>query len=399
MGTGLYVHIPFCVKKCDYCDFYSVGTGNDLKNYPKKTVDMIGREIGGYFSPNEPEIRDVSRKTYTCSTISTVYIGGGTPSVVPVDIIEPLLERISGLISRDEYTEWTIECNPGTVDESKLRLYKNAGINRLSIGCQSTSDDELRTLGRIHDFEVFLRTYSMAREAGFDNINVDLMSAIPGQTLDTYCETLQTIIGLDPEHISAYSLIIEPGTRFYEKYKDVRPVNEDDDADMYQMACRLLKEAGYEHYEVSNFAKPGHECRHNINYWKRGSYIGVGPSAAGFLRDEGRFGKRYVNIRDIARYTKLMLNNQPVAVEKETLNRRQALIEELYLGLRMSEGIDLDRWYSSYPKLYKNWINIIDDLIDNRLASVKDGRMMLTDDGLWLGDGIFDRLFDDDLLS
>ncbi len=297
----LYIHIPFCVKKCRYCDFLSfAGKEACFKDY----ITALNAELDSY------------RGLIGERGLDTVFIGGGTPSVLSADIMEILLKKVDGLIeeSGSKLREYTIECNPGTLDAEKLRLYKCHGINRLSIGLQSADDTELKMLGRIHDYAVFIDNYRLARSEGFDNINIDLISALPGQTVSSWKRTLRTVTELGPEHISAYSLIIEQGTPFFEIYsaaegsgprrdsdcgednsrsneagipapEKMPPLpDEDTEREIYRMTARILAEYGYERYEISNYSKPGYGSKHNLGYWTGVDYIGAGLGASSYLQ-------------------------------------------------------------------------------------------------------------------
>ena len=285
----LYLHIPFCVKKCNYCDFLSAPAEEKTR---AAYVDTLIREIEGFEEPEDYEV-------------VTVFFGGGTPSILPGEAILRLMEALRKKFHFREEAEITLEANPGTVDEKKLSFYKKAGINRLSFGLQSTDAEELKKLGRIHTWEKFLESFELARKAGFSNINVDLMSALPGQTVESWEKTLKQVIALNPEHVSAYSLIIEEGTPFYQLYEkdaekrdageepELLPSEEEERA-MYELTGSVLKENGYLHYEISNYAKPGRECRHNLGYWQRKDYLGFGLGASTLLNPV-----RYKNTEDL----------------------------------------------------------------------------------------------------
>ena len=291
----LYIHIPFCVKKCDYCDFLSFPADNRTQ---RRYVDALQKEITCYGA------------LYPDRKITTIFIGGGTPSWLDEEEIVRILHTVREAFEVECGAEITIECNPGTATAHKLVRYREAGINRISIGLQSAHNEELALLGRIHTWEQFLKTYDLARKAGFSNINVDLMSALPGQTLETFSDTLKKVLALKPEHLSAYSLIIEEGTPFYERYREDEKhreageptellPDEEQEYAVTKLTQRVLKEAGYHWYEVSNFAKPGYECRHNIGYWKRADYLGVGLGAASLIDNV-----RYANVREVLEYCK-----------------------------------------------------------------------------------------------
>ena len=285
---GVYIHITFCVRKCDYCDFLSAPAGGEMM---KSYVKALTKEI------------ELSKNKMAEYLVDTVFIGGGTPSILEGKLICDVISVLKNNCNMADDFEMTIECNPGTVTEEKLLDYKSVGINRLSFGLQSADNAELKSIGRIHTYEEFLESYELARKYGFDNINVDLMSALPGQSVESYKTTLEKITALNPEHISAYSLIVEEGTKMYERVKcaelrgeNILP-NEDDEREMYYITKTMLEQAGYERYEISNYAKSGFACRHNIGYWKRKDYIGFGIGAASLYRD-----KRYGNISDITMY-------------------------------------------------------------------------------------------------
>lgn len=349
----LYVHIPFCVKKCQYCDFLSFPADEDMQN---AYVEALLLEIAYYGT----KCRDYC--------VSTVYIGGGTPSWLR----ESQTERIMGALRRSfsvmREAEVSIECNPGTVTDRMFSVYRRAGINRISIGLQSANDAELRILGRIHTFEQFLKTYDLARRNGFDNINVDIMNSLPGQTAESFCQTLQQVVRLKPEHVSAYSLIIEKGTPFYEKYKfdavkqqaGLSPVELPTEDEVYRMTKlteQVLARAGYVHYEVSNFAKPGFACMHNVGYWRRENYLGLGLGAASLMENI-----RYTNIREIYPYMEqakclregLWQNENEelpatnLHASAERIGRKAQIEEFMFLGLRMTEGVTRDDFEKAF---------------------------------------------------
>lgn len=302
----LYIHIPFCISKCNYCDFLSApATAQERQSY----VESLCGEIRSYRSLAE------------AYRIISIFVGGGTPSVLEPGQTADIFAAVRDTFFLSEDAEITIEVNPGTVDEEKLETYRSIGVNRLSIGLQSTNDRELRSLGRIHTFEGFLRTWQMVRAAGFQNVNVDLMSAIPGQTVESWEKTLRTVAKLEPEHISAYSLIIEEGTPFFERYgagghEDELP-DEDEERLMYYRTRDILKEYGYHRYEISNYARDGYVCRHNLGYWERTEYLGVGAGAASLM--------------DNRRWT--------YQGEPEVLSREDQMEEFMFLGLRKTAGV------------------------------------------------------------
>lgn len=319
----LYVHIPFCVQKCKYCDFLSAPASKQVQNaYMEALLSEIRENV-------VPDRKVVS-----------VFIGGGTPSVVDAEWILDVMEAIRNHYLLEEGAEVTMEVNPGTVTAKRLERYRAAGVNRLSIGCQSCHDAELSRIGRIHDHQAFLDTYSWAREAGFDNINVDLMSALPGQTLESLEDTLHVILSLvpPPEHISAYSLIVEEGTPFYEMQKrgELTLPDEDMEREMYWRTADILKKYGYEHYEISNYAREGYQCRHNVGYWTRRDYLGFGIGAASLYDNV-----RYKNADDLAAYIKAPLHCR---TQIQKLEREEQMEEEMFLGLRLSLGVSGERF-------------------------------------------------------
>ena len=330
----LYLHIPFCVKKCNYCDFLSAPAEEETR---AAYVDALLEEIRGFDEPEDYEV-------------VTVFFGGGTPSILPGQEIFRIMEALREKFSFRKGAEITLEANPGTVDKEKLSCYKKAGINRLSFGLQSADAEELKKLGRIHTWEKFQESFQLAREAGFSNINVDLMSALPGQTKESWEKTLRQVLALQPEHISAYSLIIEEGTLFYQLYeKDVERrdageepellPSEEEERAMYEATGRILKEQGYLHYEISNYAKPGRECRHNLGYWQRRDYLGFGLGAATLLNPV-----RYKNTEDLEAY----LGGDFSKKEFFVLTKDNQIEETMFLGLRVLEGVSKEKFREQF---------------------------------------------------
>ncbi len=320
---GMYFHIPFCVKKCLYCDFLSAPADEATK---KGYMEALCEETAG------------SALKYKKYGVETIFLGGGTPSVVPVEWVEGLIAVIREHYHMEQCSEVTMEVNPGTVSPQALERYKMAGVNRLSIGLQSSHNEELAVLGRVHTWEQFMETYQAARDVGFDNINVDLMSALPGQTLSRYRETLENVVALtpSPEHISAYGLILEEGTPFYVNYEKgcLAVPDEDTDRVMYHETKRFLEKMGYHRYEISNFAREGYECRHNCGYWQREEYVGFGIGAASLIENV-----RFQNSSDLKHYLQ-----EPMGCGQgfHVLNRREQMEEFMFLGLRMTEGVSLE---------------------------------------------------------
>lgn len=366
--TGLYIHIPFCVQKCLYCDFASGPASEKIK---RDYVNCLLKEI------------ELSDEEYDSLLVDTVFIGGGTPSVLNADWMEEILCKLKELYEFTKDCECTIEVNPGTVDVKKLKKYREMGINRLSIGLQSCNDNELKALGRIHDFNTFEKTYSAAREAGFQNINIDLMSSIPEQTEESFIRSLKRVLALNPEHISVYSLIVEEGTPFYEM--DLRLPDEEEERRIYHETGELLKEYGYEQYEISNYAKPGMECKHNIRYWQCEEYIGFGVAAASYFN-----GVRRKNTENTDRYLKYMQNAavhfnpdmDALYCEKEILTQADMISEFMFMGLRMNKGISKEefcRRFGCTPEA--KFGEMIAKHTQNGLLQNKDDYIRLTDKG------------------
>ena len=311
-NLSLYLHIPFCVRKCLYCDFLSGPQSADVQ---EQYVEALCREI----QETSPEYREFQ--------VVSVFIGGGTPSVLQPEQTIRIMETMKHCFALTDTCEISMEMNPGTVTPEKMKTYRVCGINRISIGLQSANDRELKALGRIHTYADFLKVYEMAVEAGFTNINVDLMSAIPEQTLDSYQETLRKVLALQPQpaHISAYSLIVEEGTLFYEHEQELNLPDEDTERRMYEITDDILRKAGYHRYEISNYAKEGKECFHNKVYWQRGNYLGLGIGSASLIRNV-----RFHNVTDISSYVNLMLRENEIEnANKEHGEKFHAEIEHV----------------------------------------------------------------------
>lgn len=346
----LYIHIPFCEKKCFYCDFLSAPAG---KRERRIYMESLCGRIGSYAE---------SVKAYR---IVSIFVGGGTPSILESSQMERLFESVYDVFLVDKDAEITIEMNPGTVTKEKLHTYRGLGINRLSIGLQSADNEELKKLGRIHTREDFLSTYQTVRRAGFGNVNIDLMSGIPGQTLESYERSLRFAAGLKPEHISAYSLIIEEGTPFYEKYGRGNRIeelpDEDTEREMYVRTKEILETYGYHRYEISNYAKQGFECRHNLGYWNRAEYLGIGTGAASFMNHQ-----------------RWREGEEPAA-----LTRQEEMEEFMFLGLRKMEGVSRADFLKSFGEEMETiYRETIIKLKRQKLLSEKDGRLCLTEYGI-----------------
>jgi oxygen-independent coproporphyrinogen-3 oxidase len=357
--TALYIHIPFCKQKCLYCDFPSFCNLEPLMN---DYIKALGYEL--------KTIKDGN-------IITTIYIGGGTPTYLNLEALITL-KKFIGMLSIDKGAEFTIEGNPGTFTEEKLKILKSMGVNRLSIGLQAVQDGLLKTLGRIHNYEDFVESYNLARSLGFDNINIDLMFGLPGQTNEMWSETLETVIRLKPEHLSCYSLIIEEGTVFYKLYSEKDLPSEDSVLKMYSDAKRVLKENSYYQYEISNFSKIGFECKHNIVYWELGSYIGVGSSAHSYYN-----GIRYKNEANVKKYIQNINNNKSSVVDKYKNTIEDDMEEFMFLGLREIHGISLEKFKNLFNRdIYSVYGDVINKYKKEKLIVENQGRMRLSSRGI-----------------
>ena len=359
----LYVHIPFCVKKCDYCDFLSAPAGRDTQEqYVQALLHEIQTEGGRRKEP-----------------VASVFIGGGTPSILEADLLEKILKALSRCFYIEKEAEVTMEANPGTLTLEKLRICRENGVNRLSLGLQSPDDTELASLGRIHDYQQFLESYQMAREAGFHNVNVDLMFGIPGQTRDGWEKSLRIVAALNPEHISAYSLIIEEGTPF--AARNLALPDEDTEYQMYEDTARILGEYGFEQYEISNYARDGKACIHNIGYWTGVSYLGLGLGAASLMD-----GCRFTNTTSLERYTTASRKPDfPDNIRKDLikLTRQEQMEEFMFLGLRLRSGISkvefAQRFGIPIEEIYGDVIRRYKELA---LLQEENGRIFLSRHGI-----------------
>ena len=325
---GLYIHIPFCVRKCNYCDFYSLcsKTDTELSDFVNSLCEHIARESSLY--------RDCE--------FDSIFIGGGTPSLMSGEDLSRLVSAIKSSLKITQGAEFSIEANPGTLTAEKLNTYKKCGVNRLSIGLQSSSNEELKCLGRIHTLDEFLESFRLAREAGFDNINVDIMYALPSQTTDGLFKTLDFVCGLSPEHISAYCLKIEEGTPFFKARDSLCLPDDELQEEMYCGMCDYLKNRGYEQYEISNFSKKGFRCAHNLKYWRCEEYVGFGPSAHSYFD-----GERYFYSDNLTEYMSSYAP-QKIMENAHTPDKSEKMDELVMLRLRLSDGIDLEEFRSTF---------------------------------------------------
>lgn len=362
----IYIHIPFCIRKCDYCDFLSGPSG------PEEQADYVQALLREIQAVEEGEGRSVS----------SIFIGGGTPSVLDERLLGDILREIRNRFKMEEDAEITIEVNPGTANIGKLQAYREMGINRLSIGLQSPEDRELKILGRIHNYGQFLETYQEARTVGFDNINIDLMSAIPDQTYEGWVKNLRTVAELESEHISAYSLIVEEGTPFAARKLNLP--DEDTEYNMYEATAQILKEYGFEQYEISNYARKGRECRHNVGYWTRQDYLGFGLGASSLYGKE-----RFANTADMKKYLENSKNPEKIREKEPSLTREDEMAEFMFLGLRMTKGIskaDFQRCFGcTIESVYGE---VLEKYESMELLLEKDGRIFLSREGIHVSNSI-----------
>lgn len=381
--VSLYVHIPFCAVKCKYCDFLSF----DGESYGTmlRYVDSLCQEIKLYAPIADDYI------------VRSVFIGGGTPSLLDESLIINIMAFIRKTFTLDKDAEITIEANPGTLRHQKLNGYKTAGINRISIGLQSADDDMLKKMGRLHNYDQFVASYNAARRAGFDNINIDVMSGLPGQTIHTFVDTLSKVIDYQPEHISVYSLSIEPGTPFANDPEILESLPPDMiDRRMYEITKKLLAAHGYDRYEISNYAKSGYECKHNMVYWTGGDYIGFGIGASSYFQ-----GKRFNNMTDIFNYIDIMedtvekfvsYDNMEKLYNETTSKIRQNVTpvyidsrmeEFMFLGLRMMCGVSRSEFEERFNKdIYEVYGPVLNNYIGQGFMAAVGDRIILTDAGI-----------------
>jgi len=378
MELGLYLHFPYCVSKCPYCDFNSYQVEKD-------------NQISSYISALYQEINIYSKKLEK-SKIRTIYLGGGTPTILSGVQIYNILEFCKDKFIIDKNAEITIEANPGTLDGEKIKLLIDSGINRLSLGAQSFNNLLLKKLGRIHNTQDIIDSYYLAREMGFNNINLDIMFALPDQTTEDLKVTLKKAVSLKSDHLSLYNLTIHPETKYYEKYKkgQLNLPGEDEEFNMYHWAINFLEENDFEHYEIANFARPNKRSMHNLIYWQNLPYLGIGAGAYSFLK-----GYRYMNFKDPAKYIKeISIGKLPID-QGEKLSIKKRMIETIILGLRTKDGIS----YKKFLKRFKVDINSIFHQQINKLVNLKllikdDCRIKLTKKGIFLANIVFREFVD-----
>lgn len=421
-GLELYIHIPFCVKKCAYCDFLSAPADENVR---QEYVEALCLEIGGYCN----HYHDIYE-------VDSIFLGGGTPSILAGGQVRQIFKAMRDSFAISPQAEITIEANPGTVMPEKLSAWREVGINRVSIGLQSANDKELKLLGRIHTYEQFEETYENVRKAGFSNVNVDLISAIPGQSVESWRCTLERVAKLAPEHISAYSLIVEEGTPFYEYFgensdestedyfrecsgeerlalmpgfpetvkdedgghaRHVMPAlpDEEEEREMYHLTERVLSSYGYQRYEISNYAKEGYACRHNLGYWERREYLGIGLGAASFIDHV-----RYKNTPNLGRYLEIMQKRMalPLVEEAENLAVADEMAEFMFLGLRKTRGISAADFAKSFGREIKEvYKRPLKKLVDGGLLKMDGERIFLTGRGIDVSNMVFVEFLEPEL--
>lgn len=404
----LYIHIPFCIRKCAYCDFLSAPATKEAQDRYMRALLTEVRLAGQAHAEPAGNPSVMAGAGDARKEVTSVFIGGGTPSSVDAKWICQLMDEIRRSFVLTADAEISMEVNPGTLTEEKLRLYRQAEINRLSMGLQSTDDEELKRLGRIHTYEEFLENYRLARKNGFTNINVDLMSSLPGQTVESYESTLQKVIALNPEHISAYSLIVEEETPFWERYGEHPELlpTEEEDRQMYHRTKEILSQAGYERYEISNYARPGYECRHNTGYWTRVPYLGLGLGASSYYK-----GSRFANTRDRNRYIEI-LESTDVPVQGcgesvftrlrediQILTQQDAMEEFMFLGLRLTAGIRSEDFQTVFGRSIESVYGAqLSRLTKEGLMEQTENGWKLTEWGLDVSNHVFvEFLLEDDV--
>ena len=369
---GIYVHIPFCEKKCYYCDFHSVVVG-DLTHFAKVTDDYLisVRKEALYY-----------KKQWGNKSLSTLFIGGGTPTSLPPQKLASLIRFILHEFPFAENPEVTIEANPHTIHLNDAKILASAGVNRVSIGAQSFQNNLLQSMGRLHRSDQIEKSVLRFKEAGIDNVNLDIMFGLPEQTINDWKDTLMSALSLKPTHLSCYGLILEPGTPFaiWEAKGILRFPTDDDQAEMFEIAREVLVKSGYEHYEISNFCKPRFEARHNLLYWMNMPFIGLGSGATGYLNR-----RRYTNIAKISEYIKGWMNDCPIYERESLISEKQEMDETMMVGMRLLQGVSeidfMERYGMSFFEVYPLEI---EGLLNKGLVELVNGKLRVTKQGLYL---------------
>ena len=373
-NLGIYLHIPFCIRKCNYCDFCSFPDPNEklMSDY----VDELTKRIERF------------SLCYGKRKVDTVYFGGGTPTLMSTELFEKIIFALKNSFDISDSAEITVECNPASINGDGLLALRHIGINRLSIGLQSANNTELQLLGRLHSFEDFCNTFNEARNAGFDNISVDLMYGIPEQTAESFMYTLENLTALAPEHISAYGLKIEEGTNFFKNVGKLDLPDEDAYAELYMLCCEYLLKNGYQRYEISNFAKEGRESQHNLKYWLLDDYVGFGVAAHSCFE-----GERFGNSRNI----KAFLLGEDICCERQKITHNEFVSEYVMLGLRLERGIDTKEFFEIAKHDFKQLYPMTDSYIKNGFMTERDGKIAFTTKGYLVSNTILSQMlnFDD----
>lgn len=376
--SGIYLHVPFCKFKCPYCDFYSIESGDDDKSLRTNFVQSLLKEI------------ESTKENLT--EVATIFFGGGTPSILKGSEMESIFFGLGDKFNIKSDAEITVEVNPREVDTERLTSYYNSGVNRLSIGAQSFQIEELKTLGRIHSPEETAETVSIAKSAGFTNYNLDLIYAVPGQTVDSLLDNVRSVIALKPNHISVYSLTYEKSTPYYSMREngDLIPIEGKLEEEMRNSILSLLKKEGYRRYEISNYSLEGYESQHNSSYWRGKSYVGFGPSAHSF---DGK--RRWWNVRDVNQYIKKIESGESPVAGSEELNKEQLMFERLFLALRTSYGLEIPSFEKEFDLKfsdhYKSQLEKVEGLSvshNEELITWDNDRLSLTEKGLLFADEI-----------
>lgn len=389
---GIYIHVPFCMRKCGYCGFYSIPLREEaLAEYTKTIESQI---LNQSFVPREVGDFDVNRYF-----VDSIFLGGGTPSLLSSESMQRILSAVDSVFCIDKEAEITVESNPGSLSLEKLMAYKSTGINRISIGIQSFDDSELLQIGRIHDVDTALKTVEASRKAGFDNLNFDLIFSLPNQTLKRWEKNLKAAINLSPEHLSIYGLQLEEGTEFFERFKngEFDETSDELDRQMYHQTCDMLKDSEFAHYEISNWSKPGYECRHNLKYWQFIDYLGIGPSAASFLN-----GFRFEVVSSLTDFMLAHKINRDVyrpdeiytnifsEVHQNTL--KDSVGEFAFTALRTVDGISFDKFKSEFGvdfmKYYESEKSELEDYIELGYLNIDENGIRLTRSGIDISNSI-----------
>jgi len=370
LPSSLYIHVPFCATKCYYCAFNTYAFHKEQADH---YLDALRAEMV-FYGPKSQGLR-------------TIFIGGGTPSILSVDALDRLFGDLYSHFQVCDDAEITVECNPGTVDQQKLEAMHAAGVNRLSFGVQAMEDATLRQIGRIHTVSEAIESYQLARRLGFENINLDLIFALPDQTVDAWKHSLSKVIALGPEHISTYNLMLEEGTAFFESWQagKLQRLSDEIEAEMYNLTIKTLISHGYEHYEISNFAKPHCAAEHNLVYWHNGPYVGLGPGACGYIN-----GVRYSNVRGVQDYINCLAQGKKPIADSERLTGRNEKAETIILGLRKKEGIREADFQSRFGESIKGeFSDVVEKWVKLNLLEWKNERLRLTRQGFFLANEVF----------